>query len=432
MMGGLSLMFKSVGITGMGIVSALGQGVKDFSIALKEGRSNFVQSACFSDSSFCMVASELFNFSFDEAVNKFKYLPKSLHDSAKLAGRRAPLVIQTSIVAALEAWMHAKLFDRVVPSRRIGIVVAGQNTTCAYQHNTQKIFQGETSYLPPSYALHFMDSDQVGTLSEIFGIQGEGMTIGAASASGNSAIIQGCRLIQLGVVDVCMVVGVLADLSQMELQALSNIGAMGGNKFYSDPQSACRPFDREHEGFILGQASGCLILESAELARAADISVLSEIAGYGVALDGNRLPNPKSEGESYAMQQAISNANLRSTDIDYVNTHGSSSPQGDVAEITAIREVFGDHAAKIFINSTKSLTGHCLWSAGIVEAIATVLQLREEFVHANRNLQNPIDAFCKFVGHEAEKAFIKNALSNSFGFGGINTALILKLSRELI
>jgi len=407
-----------VAITGAGVISSLGQGISLLAKSLLNGENKFIRSARFPNLPFSVIAAELKGFIFEEALKQYPALPDNLLMSAYKAGRRAPLVVQTSLIAALEAWQQAKLAERNIESTRIGLVIAGQNTTQAYQHNLQAAFQQEPSYLSPTYALHFMDTDQVGTLSEVFGIHGEGLTVGGASASGNVAIIQGQRLIQHGHIDVCLVVGVLADLSPMELQGFYNIGALGGRRFHEE---AC---DRDHEGFIWGQASGSLLLESTEKAQKAGVPLLGEIRGSAMLLDGNRLTHSNLQGEMRVMQQALKNAHISSNDIDYMNAHGSSSVLGDEVEITAIRSVFGEATGQLWLNATKGLLGHCLWSAGIVEAIATLLQLQGGFVHANRNLENPIDDEIRFVPQHSETANIQTAMSNSFGFGGINTSII--------
>lgn len=408
----------------MGIVSALGQGIPVLTQALLTGRCCFTKSTRFPDLSFPVIAAELQGFYFENALTAFTALQTNLITSAYKAGRRAPLTIQASLIAALEAWQQAELHLRMIDKTRIGLVIAGQNTTQAYQHALRASHRQDITYLSPTYALQFMDTDQVGTLSEVLGIQGEGFNVGGASASGNLGIIQGHRLIQQGLVDVCLVVGVLADLSPFEIQGFYNIGALGGRQFQDNPFEASRPFDSNHEGFILGQASGALILESAVLAKKSKIFSLGKIVGMGMALDGNRSSDPTVQGETRAMQQALMSAKMIPTDIAYLNTHGSSSIVGDEAEILAIRTVFGESTRELWLNSTKSILGHCLWSAGVVEAIATLTQLQGDFLHPNLNLANPIDTECRFVGPKAKTVSIKNAMSNSFGFGGINTSVI--------
>lgn len=412
-------------ITGMGIVSAIGRTVEDFRQALLLGRSGigFLQDPCEACSP-VRIGAKIHDFVFASGVQH----PLSLRDetirNAQAITLRSPFAVQCSAASALEAWDSSGLDEKSISPERRGIVVAGNNVSQRYLFTVYEKFRESPEYVLPSYALHYMDTDQVGTLSEIFRIRGEGYTAGGASASGNIGIINGCRLVQSGLVDVCMVVGSPADLSPVELQAFHNMGALGGKRFCSQPEKACRPFDSDHEGFIYGQAGGSLILESLESARKRGVRIWAEIMGTAMTLDGNRSSDPNAWGEARAMEAALSQAQKAATDVDYINAHGTSSPLGDTTELKAIRQVFRDHLSKVWINSTKSLTGHCLSSAGVIEAIATVVQMQGGFIHPNRNLINPIDGGCRFSGATAVQADISLALSNSFGFGGINSSIL--------
>ncbi len=408
-------------VTGMGILGAYGQGVDEFLAALKNHSSNLEQSQSFPQLTFPVVSAEIKDFHFEKALIKCSRVSSVQKEKIQKLGRRAPLTIQTSLISALEAWQEAKLHERMVDPTRIGLVIAGQNTT---QHYIYHAIDKDLNYLLPSYALRFMDTDQVGSLSEAFGIQGEGFTVGGASASSHVAIIQAKRLIEQKIVDVCLVVGVVAHLSPLELQAFYSMGALGGRHFVKEPNKACRPFDKDHEGFIPGQASASLILESEDLAKKVKIPSLGKLVAGSIHLDANQSADPKLAGEAYVMHQVLKEASLKIEDIQYINTHGTSSILGDKTEIAAIKSVFGHEVPNIWLNSTKSITGHCLWSAGVVEAIATLLQMKHQFVHANLNLEHPIDSNCRFVDNFCKKVKIHYAMNNAFGFGGINTSLI--------
>lgn len=414
---------RRVVITGMGVVTAAGQNVGEFTTALKTGRSG-IQAVATTESTVASGAL-LADFDIDEVLARFSDLPAWLYRRARGAVRRAPLSMQVSVCSALEAWQHAALSDASLETDRSSLVVAGQNLNRSYSYANQQQYQTALEYLPPRYGVHFLDTDQVGTISELLQIHGEGTTVGGASASGNVGIMQGARLIQWGVADVCVVLGAMMDLSPLEIQAFRALGALGG-KTITDATKACRPFDMAREGFLYGQGSGCLILESTESAQRRGISPLAEVAGYGMNLDGNRLTDPNPLGEAKAMQQALRGAGIAPDKVEYINTHGTSSVMGDEAEIAAINAVFGDVAPPPWLNSTKSLTGHCLTAAGVIEAIATVIQMTEGFLHPNLNLDNPLDMACRFVGTQQQPATIANALSNSFGFGGINSAILLR------
>lgn len=418
---------NKVGITGMGIVSSIGDDVPAFCNSLRNGKSGIKQVATIKEPKVSVdIAAQLQNFSFLELLNRFQDVPDEKLNHARRLGQRAPFAIRTSIISALEAWNNGDLFSNKPSPERIGLIVAGQNSTQNYQYDLIPKFKANPEYLSPRYALEFLETNQVGVLSELFGINGEGFVVGGASATGNVGIIKGYQLVLSGLVDVCLVVGIVADLSPMDIQGFINIGAMGGKKYINHPEKACRPFDTQHEGFIYGQASGCVILESESSAIKRGVPLLAEIKGSALNLDGNSASDPNINGESRAMLSALSKAGLSASEVDYINTHGSSSPLGDKTEAEAISRVFENHTSNVWLNSTKSLTGHCLYSAGIVEAIATVLQMREGFLHPNKNLEDPIRKDLKFCGAEAINHKIDIAMSNSFGFGGINTSIILK------
>ena len=241
----------------------------------------------------------------------------------------------------------------------------------------------------------------------------------------NVGIIKGYQSVKSGIADICLVSGIVADLSPMDIQGFYNMGAMGGRGFYGQPELACRPFDTQHEGFIYGQAGACIILESLQHARKREQTVLAEIKGTAINLDANSSSNPNCEGEEKAMRKAINQSGLSIFNIDYINTHGTSSPLGDRTEAEAIINFLGSNVNNVYVNATKGLTGHCLYSAGIVEMIATVLQIKEGFFHPNINLLEPIRREIKFCKDRSEDGIINAAISNSFGFGGINTSIVI-------
>jgi malonyl-ACP decarboxylase len=223
-----------------------------------------------------------------------------------------------------------------------------------------------------------------------------------------------------GQVDACVALGALMDLSYWECRGLRALGAMGSTMFAERPQAACRPFDRAHDGFIYGECSAAIVLESATSVASRGRRPYARMAGWGMAMDANRNPDPSREGEVRAMRDALDRAGWQAADVDYVNPHGTGSIVGDETEVAALKEV-GLGAARI--NATKSLTGHGLTAAGAVEVVATLLQMRAQRLHPTRNLDDPIDSTLHWVGADAVDASMNRALSLSMGFGGINTAL---------
>lgn len=407
----------------MGIVSSIGCGIEDFTQSLKQGNSGVGKLILPALPDFPVQVGALLD---ESNLNFTSYEPEgsSYVSRAKKGFNRLSKSMKTTITAALEAWRMAELQQKQMEPGRIGLIVAGSNLTTAMLYDNTDKFRQSPEYTSPSFVLQQMDTNYVGVLSEIFGIQGEGFTVGGASASGNMAIIQAERLIRHGYVDACLVVSPMADLTPMELYGYLNMGALGGSSFAENPAAASRPFDHLHEGFIYGQASGCLLLESGKHAGKRGVALWAEIAGTASQLDGNRSSDPSTDGEAHVMERCMQQAHKSIREIQYINTHGTSTPLGDRTELAAIQQVFQEETSRIWLNSTKCMTGHCLYSAGIIEAIATVQQMVQGFLHPNINLDQPIDERFRFTGKVAERYQVEDALSNSFGFGGVNSSIL--------
>ena len=413
-----------VAITGMGVLSAIGDDLSSVDDSLRSSRLGISKSDAYPELSFPVYCGSLSNpdtVTVSAISQQHTWL--SANQLARVL-RKAPISIRAATSVAAQAWEHAQLHQTDSDPTRIGLVIAGTNLSQHDQYQHYSRFSQTPDYLSPAYALQMMDTHHVGTLSELLGIQGEGITVGGACASGNVGLLHGLRMLRSGAADICVVVGAMADLSPMALQAFYNIGALGGHHPDLAPNQASRPFDQTHHGFIYGQGAGCMILETTDSAKKRQVPVLGNLLAASQVLDANHLSNPNEDGEARAMRQALAQANLDPSDIDYINTHGSSSPLGDQTELAACQAVFGEHLNDCWLNATKALTGHCLWSAGVIEAIATVLQLNGGYVHGNPNLDDPIDQ-ARFVGKASTAANLTTALSNSFGFGGINTSVIL-------
>jgi len=268
-----------------------------------------------------------------------------------------------------------------------------------------------------------MDSDLCGFCTAQFEIRGLAYTVGGASASGQLAIVQAAQAVLTNQVDVCIALGALMDVSHWECRGLRALGAMGSDRYGNEPALSCRPFDRDHDGFIFGESCGAVVIESLESSQRRNLEPYAALHGWGIAMDGNRNPDPSLEGETQAIQDALGAAGWPSARIDYVNPHGTGSIVGDETELKAL------HACGLtdaHLNATKSLIGHGLSAAGTVEVIATLLQMRAGQLHPTRNLENPIDPTFNWVRDKPIDHSIENALTLSMGFGGINTALCWK------
>lgn len=412
-------------ITGLGVTSAIGQGKDDFISALLKGQHAFDvmqrpgrQCRLKSDngedvpvlrSSF--LGAEIDALSFPATI------PKRVLRTATYSG-------QVALVTLNEAWRDAELHD--ADPYRIGLVVGGSNIQQRDLVLTQEKYKNKFYYLRPTYGVSFLDTDICGLCTELFGIRGFAYTIGGASASGQIAFVQAIQAVLSGQVDICIAMGALMDLSFWECQGFRALGAMGSIRYSKEPAEACRPFDADRDGFIYGESCGAVVVESSNTLRRKEVQPYARILGWAVGMDGNRNPNPSLPGEIRAIDNALQQARLQSHEIDYINPHGTGSVIGDEIELQAI-----DHHnfRNAYLNATKSITGHGLSSAGTVELIATLLQMKEGRLHPTRNLHNPIKSSLNWVRHQSTCHDMKNALNLSMGFGGINSVLCVQNSK---
>src|SRR5258706_920349 len=393
-------------VTGMGVISAIGQGKAAFTRALLNGESAFAvmqRPGRQRDSAY--LGAEIRDIGLSGEISR-----QTL--------RAASLSAQAALFVLQEAWIEARLYD--VDPRRIGLIVGGSNIQQRELTQVHEAYRDSPAFLRPTYALSFMDSDLCGFCTAQFGIRGLAYTVGGASASGQLAIVQAAQAVIAEQVDVCIAVGALMDLSHWECRAFRAIGAMGSDRYAAEPALACRPFDRDHDGFIFGEACGAVVIESQESSRRRGLKPYGALAGWGIAMDGNRNPDPSLHGEMRAIQIALDRAGWTPSQIDYVNPHGTGSVTGDQTELQALH---AGGLAGVFLNATKSLIGHGLSAAGTVEVIATLLQMQAGRLHPTRNLANPIEPAFHWIKAEPADHQIEKALTLSVGFGGINTAL---------
>jgi malonyl-ACP decarboxylase len=310
---------------------------------------------------------------------------------------------------------------------RTAVIIAGNNLALRYQSQVLARFAGGSGMVLPSHALTHLDIDAIGAVSELTGATAEGCTIGGSSASGTLAIIHGARLLALDAADHCLVVGALSELSAAEYRAFRDIGAMAAGQG-TDPAAACRPFDRSRSGFLHGHGAAAVLLERRGTARSRGTTPLAVLAGHAQRLDGKRGTEPRPDRQAETISAALADAGLGAGDVDYVNAHATGSRLGDRTEAEALSRVFG--RARPLVNSTKELTGHCLAAAGVIEAVATLLQLREGFCHPNPNLADPEDTRLEYVGRKPACHRLRAAVSTSFAFSGINAAIVMTLGEE--
>jgi 3-oxoacyl-[acyl-carrier-protein] synthase II len=414
-------MARRVVVTGMGTVNPLGNNVKDYWKAICDGENGINKLTRFDTSEYtCRVAGELKGFSTEGVM-----------DSRE--ARRMDRFTQYALVSTMEALADAGLKQGDVDPERIGIVLGngiGGIETLEASH--VKLVQKGPKAVHPLVIPMMITNEAPGNIAIRIQALGPCFAVVTACASSNDAMADAYRFIREGIADVMVSGGTEAPLTPLGLAGFCQLQAVS-TKRNDCPEKASRPFDKDRDGFIMAEGSGVLILEELEHAKARGARIYAEMAGYGLSCDANHLtaPHPEGRGAIQAIRAVLANSGLKADEVDYINAHGTSTPINDPIETKAIKAAFGDHARKLKVSSTKSMTGHLLGAAGGVEAIVTVLAIKEQFFPPTRNLEEP-DPECDldYVPGKGYKGRIRAALSNALGFGGHNSILAFKEYRE--
>jgi 3-oxoacyl-[acyl-carrier-protein] synthase II len=335
---------------------------------------------------------------------------------------------QFAVAAAKQALDQAALDPRALDPDAVGVIVSsGVGGTEEVERNHRSLLHGGPGHLPPAAMTRMMIDTGAGVVATECGAGGPNYSIVSACASSGHGLGEAYEIIKRGDAEAMLAGGAEATITPLVVGGFCLIKASSERN--DEPERACRPFDLDRDGFVMGEGSVMFVLEEAEFARSRGARPLAEIAGYGASADMYNYvaPHPEGEGAIRAMRRALDKANLRPEQVDYVNAHAPSTKIGDAAEIRAIRAVFGEHAERLAISSTKSMHGHLLGAAGAMEAAACVLAIDRGLVPPTINLDNQ-DPECDLdcVPNEARAARVRAAISNSFGFGGHNVTLVLR------
>lgn len=415
---------KRVVITGLGAITPLGNDVESTWTAAKEGRSGAAPITHFDASKFkTQFACEVKGF-----------VPEEHFDRKKL--RQLDLYAQYGVVAARQAVKDAGLDeDANLDKNRVGVIVAagiGGLHTFEFEAGYFAVHGEEQGPKYNPFFIPKMIADIAsGHISMEYGFHGPNYGVVSACASSNNAIIDAFNLIRLGKADAIVTGGAEAAIYPAGVGGFNSMHALSTRN--DSPETASRPFSKSRDGFVMGEGSAVLVLEELEHALARGAKIYAEVAGGGMSADAYHLTatHPEGLGAKLAMQNALDDANLKPEDIDYINVHGTSTPVGDVSEIKAITELFGEHAHKLNISSTKSMTGHLLGATGALEAMFSTLAVKDDIVpptinHAEGDEDEEIDYSLNFTFNKAQKRTVNVALSNAFGFGGHNATVIVK------
>lgn len=405
---------NKVVVTGLGAVTPLGLDVATSWQGICAGASG---------------AADIDQFDASAFTTRFSASVKSFSVEGYLESRDARRMdpfIQYGMVAGIQAFRDSGFEVTDLNAHRVGCAIGSgiggigsiEDTAMLVEHKGPKRI---SPFFVPGAIINMI----AGNLSILYNLQGPNLAVVTACTTGTHNIGLGARLIAAGDVDAMLVGGAEMATTPVGIGGFAAARALSTRN--DDPARASRPWDADRDGFVLGDGAGILMLESYDSAKARGANIYCELTGFGMSGDAYHMTSPPEDGRgaAAAMQQALNDAALQSADIDYVNAHGTSTAAGDLAETLAIKTVFGDHASHLAVSSTKSMIGHLLGAAGSVEAILTILALRDGVAPPTINLDNPSSGCdLNYVPHQAQERVIRHALSNSFGFGGTNGSLI--------
>jgi 3-oxoacyl-[acyl-carrier-protein] synthase II len=405
---------RRVVVTGLGIISPIGIGIADNWSSVVAGRSGIARISRFDPAGIStQIAGEVKGFQAD------KYI------SAKEA-RRFDVFIHYGLAAGIEAIKDAGLVDANLNKERIGINIgSGIGGISMIEDTHNVLLESGPRRVSPFFIPGSIINMISGQLSIMYGFQGPNLAMVTACTTATHCIGESGRMIQYGDADVMVAGGAESSITPLCLAGFSSARALSTRN--DDPATASRPWDKDRDGFVLGEGAGVLVLEELEHAKARGARIYAELAGFGMSADAHHITAPMEDGEGArrCMANALKDARLNADQVHYVNAHGTSTPLGDIAETIAVKRCFGDYAKKVAVSSTKSMTGHLLGAAGGVEAVYSALAVREQIAPPTINIFNQ-DPECDldYVPNTARKMRIDAALSNSFGFGGTNGTLV--------
>lgn len=410
---------KRVVVTGLGALTPIGNTKDEYWNGLVSGKSGAAPITYFDAEKFkTQFACEIKNFNVEDFIDK------------KLA-RQMDKFSQYAMVASDEAIADSKLDLDAINKYRVGVIWgAGIGGLETFQEEVLNYAAGDgTPRFSPRFIPKMIADIAPGNISIKYGFMGPNYTTVSACASSANSMIDALNTIRLGHCDVVITGGSEAAVTIAGMGGFNAMHAMSTRN--DSPETASRPFDANRDGFVLGEGAGAIVLEEYEHAKARGAKIYAEVVGGGLSSDAYHMtaPHPDGIGVVAVMKNCLENAGLKPEDVDHINTHGTSTPLGDVAELKAISEVFGDHAKTININSTKSMTGHLLGAAGAIEAIASILALENGIIPPTINhetVDEQIDPELNLTLNKAQKRDIKIAMSNTFGFGGHNACVLFK------
>lgn len=413
------MQLKRVVVTGLGALTPLGNTIDDYWNGLINGVSG---------------ADRITHFDASKFKTRFACEIKGFEPTAfleKKEARKLDRFTQIALVASDQAVKDSAITKENVNTDRVGVVFAsGIGGIMTFQEEVINFANGDgTPRFNPFFIPKMILDIAAGQISMRHGFRGPNFAVVSACASSTNAIMESFNLLRLGIADVILTGGAESVIIEAGVGGFNAMKALSERN--DDPKTASRPYDKDRDGFVIGEAAGIVVLEELEHALARGATIYCELAGCGATADAFHItaPHPEGLGAKNVMHAALTDAGLKPEDIDYINTHGTSTPLGDVAEVKAIMDVFGGHAFNLNISATKSMTGHCLGAAGVIEAIACIKSVVHDIVPPTINhfTDDPeLDPKLNFTFLKAQRRTVRAALSNTFGFGGHNACVVVK------
>ncbi len=374
-------------ITGMAVNTPLGDNLDTFLNNLLAGKSAISRWRSIETSKvYGKIGGDLGEYDIATKVASYKdKIPHPIYSRLSKLTKRFPRLISISLTTAVEAFLNARLLDDLEGYENIATIISGHNLNQGYTFENHEQFNHEPDFVEGLFALKGLDTNYVGIVSEVLQLKGPGYTIGGACASGNMALRSACQEVKNGS-PLATVVAPVLDFSPLDLQGMALLGAISYESFNDRPEAACRPYDSQREGFVPAHGAAALIVENLDHALARGAHIYAEVLGVESSTDGSHLPQPSRSGQGQLIAGLLKKCEVKPEQVDYINAHATSTPLGDLTELNAIKDVFGDHAYKLKINAPKSMLGHNCWSAATVETIAAILQMNAGVLHPSINI----------------------------------------------
>jgi 3-oxoacyl-(acyl-carrier-protein) synthase len=417
-------------ITGMSVNTPLGDTLDAHLAGLLAGRSAVTHWKSFDPGAiYSKIGADLAGYDINgrlDVLQASRSIPDAIVTKARRIAAKAPWSVGLCMPLVLDAWADAGLFEVPIEDDAAATVVGGHNIQSRYRTDNLHVFDDEPDYIDALYAVHSHDTTHIGCVSDVLQLRGTGMLVGAACATGLYALRSAIDEIRCHAAPAAIVVCPIADVSPIDMHAMALIGALSQKSFNDQPERASRPFDTGREGFVPAHGCGALVVEDLDHALGREARIYAEILGVETGADGSHMPAPSEAGGVRVMRRVLASTGIAPERIDYINGHFTSTPLGDLAEVAAIKRVFGRHSANLKANATKSMLGHTMISSAVIELIGAVLQMRTGWLHPTINVDNLDPAVdIDICANTAIEWPVRYFMKNAFGFGGLNASAVV-------